>query len=569
MKTLIVPTLLACLAQLGAADLVCDGILGNSGGQGAELVRGGTAAARGLGPAVDRFGTLWDRGGSGQLVRYALDGRALATVAIPASASSRDQLALVGDVLIVLAGGKLATIDLAATPLQAVPSKLTATRISRGSHEGAILVWQEEDGQQPALFRWDPRSGARTDLPLPPPPAGKDRFNALECDGDAVVVRYGSRLSRLADGTWSVAGTCGGDRLSLVDGAWWTAAWHGTVQRFDTSFAPDPGVVLGGASGSFIGHLDGNYEVSNPTGIALAEPGLFAIGGLGCVAHLARWDDAARALTLVRRIGALQGLNGHLAIDGQGRIHVPWGTWLWSDAPDTPLRDGTPMGGNGQVAVLASGALAGSATAAGPGMVWGTLDKEVSATGARFLGVTMALPENVTGCTVLPDDGRRRILRITASGEAFESVHSPDGKPQKEVGAGKLTLSGAATTVTSLALTADGRVLAGADGCILELERGAQPGDWHERSRSTSIAGEALAGAVRIAADGDRLWVADAGNNRVLACDQRLTAIQARFGGQAGDDLAHCDHPAELAAAGGRAVVYDAGNQRLLKLELK
>ncbi|MBN8525526.1 MAG: hypothetical protein J0M02_09335 [Planctomycetes bacterium] len=566
--TRIVIAILAAAAA-GAAELRCVGVLGNSGEAGAALVRFSDkrdAGLRdGLGVVGDRFGTLWDRGGSGRLVRYALDGRSLATVAIPASLNTRDRLAVVGDALVLLIEGKLHTIDLAAAEVKAVPAKLDATVISRGSADGAILVYQA--GEQPTLFSWNPRTGARSDLPLPEGIGPKNEINALELANGQAVVRTGGRTHRLVDGVWTKWALNGGERLAFVDGAWWTGAWHGTVHRFNAELAPDPGVVLGGASGSFIGHLDGNYEVSNPTGIAALGEGLYAVGGLGGVVHLASWDGSA--LALVRRIGPVQALRGHLAIDGQGRVHIPAGTWAWTDAPDAPLRHGTGMGGNGQVALLPNGALAASAFQAGPAMMWGTLDKEVSATGARFLGVRMELPADVVACAALPEDGGRRVLRITAGQRALESVHAPDGKPQKEVAVGTVAVAAPAVHITSLAVTADKRILAGADGCILELERGSEAGAWRERSRTAAVAGESLAGEVRISASAGRLWVSDGGNHRILVCDQALSAILARFGGAAGDDLAHCDRPAEIAAAGDRAVVHDAGNQRILKLEIR
>ena len=65
-----------------AASLKCEGVLGNSGEQGAALVRFGTEPAKGMGVAYDRFGSLWDRGGAGVLNRYALDGRLLRTYRI-------------------------------------------------------------------------------------------------------------------------------------------------------------------------------------------------------------------------------------------------------------------------------------------------------------------------------------------------------------------------------------------------------------------------------------------------------------------------------------------------------
>lgn len=459
---------------------------------------------------------------------------------------------------------------------------MTASSISRGSVDGRLLVLAAEP-PPPAkgaakpeptplgVFTWDPKSGARNELPSPPIGA-----NAVEIAAGVPVVRLADgRVLRLEKGAWVEFGACKEDRPQYVDGAWWSFAWHGTAKRFDDRFAPAPGVVLGGASGSVIGHLDGNYEMSSPTAIAAVGDRQFVLGGMNGVAHIARWDPAVGTLTLVRRIGALQQLRGHLVLDRKGRIHVPCGTWSWSDGPDAPLHDGIGGGGNGQVALLPSGALAGSAFIYGnePSMVWGTLDKEVSMVGSRFIGIPISLPKDAVGCVALPADGGRRVLRITATGAVSESLHGLDGKPQKELATGAATFSQPKTRITSLAVTADGRVLAGAAGCVLELVRGQREGDWSEARRFTAVGGQALAGEVRVAASDGRLWLSDGGNHRVLVCDATLSTVIAAFGGGngngAGDDLLHLDHPAEIAAAGERAVVYDSGNQRLLKLELR
>ena len=66
-----------------AAELRNAGILGNSGEQGATLVRFGEKPAMGLGVVLDPQGGLWDRGGDGALNRYALDGRLLGSWKIP------------------------------------------------------------------------------------------------------------------------------------------------------------------------------------------------------------------------------------------------------------------------------------------------------------------------------------------------------------------------------------------------------------------------------------------------------------------------------------------------------
>ena len=583
-RLLAAPAWLAWLALTGAplsaAELQCVGVLGNSGASGPSVVRFAErrdfAGRDGLGVVLDRSGTLWDRAGSGRLVRYALDGRQLAQVAIPPSLSLRDRLAVIDDTLVLLLDGRLSTLDTATPNAVPVVTALTAGTISRGTAAGRLLVLEAElplpkggtkaDVKPPGLFTWDPLSGART--VLPPAPAA---VNAVEIAAGQPVIRLASgQLLHLEHDAWVEFASCKDDRPQFVDGAWWSAAWHGTAKRFDEHFTPAPGVVLGGASGSVIGHLAGNYELSCPTAITALGDQLFALGGMNGVVHLARWDAAAGTLTLVRRIGALQQLRGHLALDRQGRVHVPCGTWAWNDAPDTPLHDGVGGGGNGQLALLPSGAIVGSAFIYGddPSLVWGTLDQEVKLVNARFIGLPLSLPKDVFGCVALTGDQSRHLLRVTASGAVSESLHGSDGKPLKELATGTVTFSQPKTVITSLAVTGDGRVLAGAEGCVLELVRGAREGDWRESARTTTVGTEALSGAVRVAGDDNAIWLSIGGTNRVVVCDQRLTTVTASFGSSAGDDLSHLDHPAEIAAAAHRAVIYDAGNQRLVKLEL-
>src|SRR6187399_2364792 len=104
MKSILLLALLFSPLVASAAELSNVGILGNSGEQGSTLVRFGVPANFGTGVVYDRFGTLWSRGGSGVLNRYALDGRQLATYPLPVSPppGNDDSIALLGDDLILL-----------------------------------------------------------------------------------------------------------------------------------------------------------------------------------------------------------------------------------------------------------------------------------------------------------------------------------------------------------------------------------------------------------------------------------------------------------------------------------
>jgi hypothetical protein len=554
------------------AQLRCDGVLGNSGEQGATLVRFAARRARdqrdGLGLACDRFGTLWDRAGIGQLNRYALDGRLLATVALPPTPPTHlDTACLVDDTLLMFLKEELWTLDVAAETPAPKKRGLALRTMARTAVGGRILVVLRDE--PPRLAFYSPSNDTTEPLPWPPVGEGLPGL-AVTPDGNPLALDPKTKdVRELVGQEWRKRGRFAEGVPQTVDGFYWVGQWHGTVKRFNTDFAPDPGVVLGGASGSFIGHLEGNYEVSSPTAVAAAGPSVYALGGMGCVAHLAAWDKATRQLTLVRRIGALHGIGGHLALDATGRVRTPAGIWNWNDGPTTPVRLSTGLNGNGQVAVFDNGVFFSSSFVYGtmPAVAWGAFDAEASSASERNKP-NAQLPGNVRGCVALRGDKARRTLRLTADGQMVETRHDPSGKPAEALTTGKLLATPPIVEPTSLACLSDGRVLAAADGCILALDRTEKPGDWREQRRWNAVGDLRFGSAVTIASDGRGVWISDTANHRVLCVDEALTSVIATFGGARGDDLAHCDSPTAISANGRRAVVYDEGNQRLLKLML-
>ena len=78
--TFLTALLVTSFAALHADELRFAGALGNS--DDSQPVFAGKLAA-GIGPVLDDQGTLWERGGSTRLNRYALDGRLLASFEIP------------------------------------------------------------------------------------------------------------------------------------------------------------------------------------------------------------------------------------------------------------------------------------------------------------------------------------------------------------------------------------------------------------------------------------------------------------------------------------------------------
>lgn len=572
------PNVLGSLAILVSAAhaepprIRCEGVLGNSGEQGVTLARFATKRPQdqrdGLGVVCDRFGTLWDRAGPGQMNRYALDGRLLASVALPPTPpSNRDAVALVGDRLLILLKEDLWSLDVAAPSPTPGRTGLGIRAMARTASGGSVLVVLRDD--PPRLALYDPVANATEPLPWPPVGDATPGLGVTPKGAPLAFDPSSKAVYELSEQTWRKVGSFREGTPQTVDGFYWVGQWHGTVKRFDAQFAPAPGVVLGGASGSFIGHLEGNYEVNSPTAIAAVGPSTYAIGGLGCVAHLAAWDGGARRLVLLRRIGALQGIRGHLALDKRGRVRVPAGIWEWDDAPDAPVRASRGISGNGQVAVFGNGAFFSAAFVYGssPAVTWGDFGAEANSASDRG-GPKTEFHDQVRGCVALRDDKQWRTLRVTAKGRMVETRHDMTGRPLADVATGELDMLASAGVPAALACLADGRILAATDGAIVEIARAEAFGDWQEVHSWTGIGDFRFGAGLAVSADGGTVWISDAANHRVLCADEALATVLGVFGGARGDNLASCDGPTAIAAAGRRAVVYDEGNQRILKLSL-
>ncbi len=556
-----------CPAAPPAGEIVCEGVIGNSGESGEALVRFAPRAARGMGVAFDRFDTLWDRAGTGRLNRYAADGRMLGHVALPARAGRNDALALAGDTLVLLVSGRLYSVNVADPRAEARPLKIEAERMSLSARDGLVACI----GKDAALFLLEPGKGSRRDVCSL---AALDRVDAVELGPEGTVyVRSGRTVRRIRDGRLDAEWQAGspGERMQLLDGYWFGHGWHGTIRRFGLDLQPDPGVVLGGASGHFIGHLPQNSELLNGRGMARLADGLYAVSGIEGVMHLVAWDRGKGKLEVVRRIGALPAVGG-MALDGRGRLWALAGSWQWADGPTSPMRFGVnapEAPGIGQAVVLDSGAMVAPAYCWGqPTFYFGTLDAEVR---AYRLGEKCNLRRGFTGSAVYRRDGKLRLLVVDNEGRAQAFGIGTNGQFREN--AGDVTLQTAEKAPgpwTSLAMKDEQTLLAAAGSRILEF---APDGDgWKETRRRDAFDGAGkLRGPVRIAAHAGRLWLADEGAHRVLCIDLATGRLLAAFGraGAAGTDLTHLSSPTTIAAHATRAVVHDAGNQRLLKLRIR
>jgi sugar lactone lactonase YvrE len=542
-----------------------DGILGNSGEQGATLVRFNAAdPALGLGVVADRYGTLWDRAGAGRLNRYAADGRLLASYRIPAERSSfNDTIAATGDNLILCVDGGLHTLSIdAPAGSTSTPLKIDADHMALSSHNGWVVA-----SKGPAVFLANAAGAKKPVVTL----QGEPWQLETGPDGAVYVVQEG-KAYRVADtpggAVW--VGTVPGDRTQFLGGFLYGAGWQSTLRRFDTAWQPAPGVVLGGNSGSFIGHVDEQSEVVNPRGLAKVGPDLFAVSGFSGILHLLQWREQEKRLVPLRRIGSTASCPA-LALDREGRTWRLSGNWNWNDGPATPLHFGIP-----EPEIVFALAMQSSDSVVGYGRMWGKpsvlfgkLDKEIRID--RIETPTILPKEGPVAVAVAEQNNRRALLVLEEKGIVTAVAVSDTGQYQSDIGQVHFLTATPVKQWTSLATANRDALVAAGDGFVIVLAREGE--NWKETRRWNSWGPDAakkFGGPIWLSVDAGRLWVSDSTRHRVVCFDPASGRELAAFGVRdtAGDDLARLDTPRVIAARGQRAVVSDSGNQRLVKLRI-
>ncbi|HOD79795.1 MAG: hypothetical protein BWX88_02201 [Planctomycetes bacterium ADurb.Bin126] len=547
-----------------ATALRCAGVLGNSGEQGKTLVRLGPEEASGIGVVVDKYGTLWDRGGAGTLNRYAPDGRLLGSYPIAGGRGNRgsDVIALLGDTIVLRLGDGLYALNVDDKPgTPARPLNVPADRLSLTARDGWLAASKGKD-----VFLVNAEGKTKPLATLPSEPHLGVSFDA---EGN-VCADLEWKLHRVvAGGSPVLLGPVPGERPLLVDGYWYGSAWHSTLRRFDASLQPAPGVVLGGNSGSFIGHVAEQAEIVNSRGLARVRGDLFAISGLTGVLHLAAWNGDDLRFEVVRRIGAA-GACSALALDSEGRTWFRAGSWNWDDGPASPLRWGIPEPDSVfGLAVRDDDAVVGYGVKYGKCSIFcGKLDKEIR---VWQIEGNSALPKSAVAVAAIQEKGRHTLLVLDNQGRLAGFRVGGDGRPEGDAAPTTVRTAKPVKEWTSLAALSDDKLVAAGDGQVIELARNGA--DWKETARWNSWGegpGEKLGGSIRLASESGRLWVADATRHRVVCLSLDGRKLLGTFGqtDRAGDDLAHLSAPAALAARGGRAVVFDSGNQRLVRIQL-
>ena len=544
----------------GAESLRFAGVLGNSGEQGSPLVRSNGKAAAGAGVVFDPSGSLLDRGGDSSLNRYAIDGRQLASYPLPNSSSKQDRLVILGEDLILNIGKKLYSLPLS-SPAGASPTLLpsAATTLSYNTHDGWAAA---ANGKEVFYINRHGEKRPLTTLAEEP--------NGIEIGPEAKVFAaikgklhlIGSEGNTL--GPWESPG----DNSQWLNGGWFGSAHHGTLRRFNTDFNPDPGVVLGGASGWFIGYVEGNHEINLGQGLAHVGGNLYAVSGDEGILHLLEWDPVNRRFTIIRRIGSVAECSA-LAIDAKGRVWHHTGVWDWTDGPDAPFHHSVPSpeGGLRGFAMLENGSMTGPAIRFNkPVFYHGDLTGP-----AGIDDDAPAFPKEAVAATLIQRDKRDAILISDPTGKGITVLVDAKGKSQGKAADFQLQAGSPLVGLTSLATIGPDKIVGAAGGQLIEFSRSG--GRWQESRRwnSWGDAPESKFGQeIHVTAHGGTLWVADTARHRVIAFDAATGTAKGTFGttDQAGDDLTHLSSPKTIAANGLRAVFHDSGNQRLIKLEI-
>lgn len=562
--------------SLRAAELRCAGVLGNSGGQGAALVKFGANSAQGsftphgvqgLGVVVDRYGSLWDRGGGGVLNRYSPDGRLLAAYPISSGTAESDAIACTGDGVLLLLDRRLFSLSVdAAAGTAPVDLKISADRMSLETRHGQAAA---SLGSEVFLVNAD---GAKT--PLTTLTNRKPDGLALAPDG-GIWLQENERTLRLPPenpNQPAETGSSPGKRLQFLDGFCYGHSHHSTIRRFTPDLRSAPGVVMGGNSGSFIGHVDEQAEVGLARGMARAGPVLYAVSGEGCVLHLIAWDEERTRFQPLRRIGAVEHCQA-LALDRAGRVWFRSGSWQWDDGPAAPLQFGVPepeaifaLTMQESDAVLGYGRMWGM-----PVFVSGNFDREVR---LRRMEGTTSFPAEAVGGAVVNVKKQPVLFLLGRDGQLSSVRVRPDGAPEEDGPAVTLRPEQPVAEWTSLASPDGSLLLAAGGGFVIQFQT-APYGQWKETARWNSVASSPGAGnsfgpTIHLAVDAGNIWISDTSRHRVLCLDVATRGVKAIFGrtDEPGDDLNHLHAPTTLACRGNRAVVFDSVNQRLMKLEL-
>lgn len=569
-------TCFSIMSSLHAATLNCVGVLGNSGEQGETTVRFSKKrdvrnSRVGIGIVVDDQQTIWTRAGIGQLNRYSYDGRLLGIYKLPEYRPNHlDSMTRAGDFIVMQLGSQIYTLPFTAKPGE-VPKKLDLTPAKIGDSDDPHTFLMLDMNKN--LFFVNPVTAEKKIVF-----AFKDKVpNAFKLAQDQTIYcLFGKTVRFIKDGILSNqedAHEIRGQGIQLVDGFWYISSWHGTLKRFDQNFKPSPGIVLGGTSGTFIGKVAGNYEISRPDKLIKIAKNLFAVSGLGGIVHLLEWLPNESRFEIVRRIGSKNMIGHMLAVDNAGRVMVPGGVWYWSDLPDTPLRHGFGTGGHGQPVILDNDIVVSTAYKYGskPSITWGRLGTSLK---EHANEKTHPFLKHTSGMVILKKDKKHIAYMIDPEGSTQRVIiDERRGRPSQMLGAFEISTTPAIKNFTTIAKVNDNKVLVGGDGFVVEFDS-THVDKWKEIKRWKNWGDnpeDSFGDEIYLCGDSKNLWVSDTKRQRILGFDIKNGEHIASFGtlDTTGDNLKSFNHPTIISGRSGRVVVFDSENERILKFEIK
>lgn len=575
--------ILACLLSVGGyageggLRLEWRGVLGNSGEGGDSLAKGslGRLGRDGaLGVVLDRMGTLWACGGRGIINRYALDGRMLGSYSMPPRFHRADRISIAGDKLVIQLSQKLYVLDINAPDGSAVENtNIASERISLGSHAGKIVTINEKR----ELLWFDPQNMSLEEIAVFSEEADGGE-PVLDKNGGLLVLGNKGIYRHVTDGAKEAANRSTFENLrksvrpnlQYAGGNWYAHTWHGTIFRYDDSFTADPGVVYGGASGSFIGKLDTNAEYEFGQGIVEIGENLFATSGFNACIMIMEWNPQAGKMFALRRIGPFVNGGQGIAFDGRS-IWVRHGAWDWNDSPRSPLRFGVGLVPDGQIVVRADLGISGPALLYGSRPAWarGALSSEVENFSEHKVNTVNMRRGNI-GTALYIEGTERRALVIDRKGELLEyELTNATWSPKRNLGVVAIAPTVEVKDWTTLAYFRD-RLYAGCDGVVREFQKDGEGwkesgffGSWGEGE--TQRFGE----EIYFCLDGDELWVSDTQRHRVVLINLPERRYLGEIGriGEAGAGSGEFNEPEAISANGGKAALIDRGNFRVVKLE--
>lgn len=582
MKNSLISISLLLLVTIGvprihADELVFAGILANSGEAGRTLVISKPMEGRtGIGVALDRKGRLWSRAGRGLLNCYEQDGRLVRQYKIDGNVSHLDSIAATDRLIVLMIRGVIWTLPINASQNRS-PKKLLTNIIGMAtrSFNNRVLVQLKNN-----TIHWLNPVNGKLDLVSFDPTPTKGVGLIVAPNGE-VFLNFARKIHRYVNGKeinndrWPKPATS--ERIQPYGEAWYGHAWHSTVKRYDVNMNPDPGVVLGGGSGSFIGFLPENPEIINGRGMIAIGKNTFAIAGIEGILHLIQYDSVQQRMQLIRRIGSLTSCPT-LAINEQGIIWAAGGTWPWDGLPDTAMPEGDRAGQpTSQMVIMPNGYAVCFSTKYGkPGIAYGPYVKDgmtrVSVRGLDTKKFTTPLAKNYPAAAHVKFKKRRGLLLISDTGVARVLRISDRGEFQGDLGHAELSLASPVKTVTSLAKVNDDTLLMAADNAIITLTQ--HENGWKETDRFTqwgNASTDRLGNSVFVASHNNRIWISDTTRHRVVVLDRTGQKLLASFGitDNASNKITTLNAPTSIAVKGERCVVYDSENQRLVRLRFQ